>query len=352
VSKVSKNTTKTANVGGSDSSFLPDFCSIRMVFATVITAELFALVLSLSSIQSVDQLVDEISLKSLSVQWIALLGAGLLCLLRRPMKGFSDRLVGVLSWLLLQLLTLIFAVVALKVLWIQDGADFVIRTMGISAIVSALVLRYLYIQHLWRGQVEAESKARFQALQSRIRPHFLFNSMNTIASLTRSSPEDAEEVVQDLSDLFRASLSDQRRHATLGEELELCRGYLRIEERRLGGRLQICWDLQGLPEQAALPRLIFQPLLENAVYHGIEPATEPGTITITGRYRRKQVNISIRNSIPRPGNESPREGNKMALENIRQRLLGFFNDDASLAITNVDGEHQVRVVFPYPWSEK
>lgn len=321
-----------------------------MVFATVVTAELFALVLSLSSVQSLDQLLNEISLKSLFVQWVALLGAGLLCLFRRWMKGLSDRLAGLLSWGLLQLLILLVAFIVTQLLHIEDVVDFVLRAMGIGAIVSALVLRYLYIQHLWRLQVEAESKARFQALQSRIRPHFLFNSMNTIASLTRSRPEDAEEVVHDLSDLFRASLSDERRSSNLGEELELCRGYLRIEERRLGKRLKILWDLQGLPEQAVLPRLIFQPLLENAVYHGIEPATDPGTITITGRYRRKQVNISIRNSLPEAGSEKSREGNSMALENIRQRLLGFFHDEASLSITNVDGEHQVRVVFPYPWN--
>ncbi len=296
--------------------------------------------------------MDEVSLKSLFVQWVALLGTGLLCLLRRWMRGLSDRVAGLLAWLLLQLLTLIFALLVLVVLGSQGDVDFVLRALGISAIVSALVLRYLYIQHMWRGQVEAESKARFQALQSRIRPHFLFNSMNTIASLTRSKPEQAEEVVQDLSDLFRASLSDQKRHSTLGEELELCQGYLRIEERRLGGRLQVNWDLQELPEQAALPRLIIQPLLENAVYHGIEPATEAGVITITGRYRRKQVNISIRNSVPSVGLKSPREGNKMAMDNIRQRLQGFFHSDASLVITNVDGEHQVRLVFPYPWRDR
>jgi len=320
-----------------------------MVFATVITAELFALVLSLSSINSLSQLMDELSLKSLFVQWVALLGAGLLCLFRRWMIGLSDWVAGILSWVLLQMLILVAALVVVQILAVGDSTDFVMRTQGIGAIVSALVLRYLYIQRLWRLQVEAESKARFQALQSRIRPHFLFNSMNTIASLTRSNPEDAEEVVHDLSDLFRASLTDERRNSTLGEELELCKGYVRIEERRLGARLQVSWDLQELPEQAALPRLIFQPLLENAVYHGIEPATNPGTITITGRYRRKRINISIRNSLPPSGNESPRDGNKMAMENIRQRLLGFFHDEASLTVATVDGEHQVRVVFPYPW---
>jgi two-component system sensor histidine kinase AlgZ len=159
-------------------------------------------------------------------------------------------------------------------------------------------------------------------------------------------------VVYDLSDLFRASLADAQRMSNLGEEIELCRGYLRIEGQRLGARLQVKWDLEAaLPLDAELPALILQPLLENAIYHGIEPSTEPGRIQITGRYRRKRVNISIRNSLPVDGGQARRAGNRMALQNIRERLQGFFDEEASLSVGEVDGEHQVRVVFPHPWKE-
>ncbi len=188
-----------------------------------------------------------------------------------------------------------------------------------------------------------------QALQSRIRPHFLFNSMNTIASLTRSNPALAEEVVEDLADLFRVSLGDVKRQSTLGKELELARQYLNIERHRLGERLRVEWDLKGLPESAMMPPLILQPLLENAVYHGIEPAAAGGAIRISGRYRRGRVNLSIRNSLPESSAGSHRKGNKLALENIRQRLAGLFGMQASLLESLVEGEHQVRLVMPHPW---
>ena len=343
-----------SETGTSADSFLPNFCRIHMIFAVVITAELLAIVLTLATNRSLSDFAHELSLRSLFVQWIALSGAALLCLTRPLLRRLGDALAGLFAWLLLVGVTLIVSGFALLVVgdWAQSGgADvFLFRSFGVSAIVSALVLRYFYIQQLWRRQVQAESEARFQALQSRIRPHFLFNSMNTIANLTRSDPALAEEVVQDLSDLFRASLSDASRMSSLGDELELARGYLRIEGQRLGERLQVEWDLENLPQQAPLPALVLQPLLENAVYHGIEPAAQPGCINITGRYRRQQVNLSIRNSLPPAASVGERPGNRMALENTRQRLAGFFNDQASLLVGEVDGEHQVRLVFPYPWN--
>ncbi|MCP3870625.1 MAG: sensor histidine kinase [Gammaproteobacteria bacterium] len=334
-------------------TFLPSFCTIPMVFAVVITAELLAIVLTLGAVSSLDSFLTELSLLSLYIQWIALSGGGALCLTRPWLKTMNHAWAGTLAWLLLLLVTLIVAlgtsILPDSIVDQADTFEFVLKSLGISAIVSALTLHYLYLQFLWRQQVQAESEARFQALQSRIRPHFLFNSMNTIASLTRSDPELAEEVVQDLSDLFRASLSDAGRMSTLEDELELARGYLRIESLRMGNHLNIVWDLEPLPEEAHMPTLVLQPLLENAVNHGIEPASNPGTIRITGRYRQNRVNLSILNTLPPHGHGSRRKGNRMALANIEQRLQGFFGEQGSLSIGQVDGKHQVRVVFPYPW---
>ena len=333
-------------------SFLPNFCHIRNLFGVVVLAVLLAVVLTLGTVGSLQEFARELSLRSLLIEWIVLAAAGLLCLLGPWLRRLSDGVAGLLAWGIVQLITLVVALGALSVLALPvastRGTAFVIECLGISAITTALLLRYLFMQRQWRRQMEAESEARFQALQSRIRPHFLFNSMNTIANLTRSDPELAEEVVQDLSDLFRASLSDSRRMSTLRDELELARGYLRIESQRLGDRLRVEWDLEQLPEQARLPALVLQPLLENAVYHGIECATEPGTISIAGRYRRQRVNLSIRNTLP-PEPAAARPGNRMALDNIRQRLQGFFSGEANLTQGEVDGEHQVRLVFPYPW---
>jgi len=341
---------------GDGGCFLPNFCSIRAVFGAVVTAELLALLLVLASATPWTRFWTTLSSLSLVVQWIALSSALLLCLLRPLLCRFGNRVAGVAAWLLLLLTTLLACQAARWLVGAShqpfDGADWqaLLRYLGIAAIVGLLLLRYLYLQFLWRRQQQAESAARLQALQSRIRPHFLFNSMNTLASLTRSDPTLAERVVEDLADLFRAAFGDVRRDSTLGRELELARHYLNVERLRLGERLQLEWDLQGLPEAATLPALILQPLIENAVYHGIEPAPAGGRIEIVGRYRRRRINLSIRNSLPPEPTESGRVGNQLALENNRQRLAARFDTEARLTHSTVDGMYQVRLVIPYPWS--
>lgn len=333
-------------------SLLPNFCTVRVVFTIIIVTEMLAIVLVLCSIDSVKDFSQELGFHSLFIQWIALIGAGVLCLLRSTLHSLRDGVVALLAWIILMLITLLMTWSGTQIaneMIVREGIHlFYLRTLGIGAIVSALMLHYLNQQQQWRLQVEAESQSRLQALQSRIRPHFLFNSMNTIIQLTRTDPKLAEQVVQDLSDLFRASLSDACYQSTLAQELELTESYLRIEKQRLGERLSVSWDLETLPEQAQMPALILQPLVENAVNHGIEPSNKPGKITISGRYRRKKVNLSIRNTLPTDGPSSTSSGNQMALENIRQRLIVFFDDQTSLTVSEVDGQHQIRLVFPYP----
>lgn len=339
-----------------DSCFLPNFCNVRVIFAVVVTAELLALILALGDSVLGSDFTYNLSLYSLFIQWIALSWTALVCMLRTRLSGMPNWASGLLVWCLVLVLAILFTELSVYLLEFHRPGEghpfFLVKTVSISGIVAALVLRYLYLQFLWRLQVIAESQARLQSLQSRIRPHFLFNSMNTIASLIRSKPEMAEETVFDLSDLFRATLSDASNLSTLGKELELAQGYLRIEVQRLGDRLEVEWDLEELPMEAEMPALILQPLLENAVYHGIEPSSITGKIQIVGRYRRQQVNISIRNSKPPRSDRTHASGNRMALDNIRQRLQGFYQDRAGLTHSEVEGDYQVRLFFPYPWSEE
>ncbi len=346
---------ETKGASAEDRCFLPNFCNIHVVFAVVVTAELLALVLAMGDSELATDFASNLSLSSLFIQWIALTWTALVCVLRPRMCRLPNWLTGLLVWVLILLITLGISELSIYLLEqdksFGDHLFFLVKHLAMSAIVSALVLRYLYLQFLWRQQVVAESQARLQSLQSRIRPHFLFNSMNTIASLTRSRPELAEESIHDLADLFRASLSDAKSLSTLGEELELSRGYLRIEAQRLGERLTVNWDLAELPLDAKMPALMLQPLLENAIYHGIEPAPGPGRIEIAGRYRQNRVNISIRNSQPHPSKEKHSRGNKMALENVRQRLQGCYQEQAGLTQSEVDGDYQVRLFFPHPWTD-
>ncbi|HHJ17000.1 MAG TPA: sensor histidine kinase [Gammaproteobacteria bacterium] len=327
--------------------FLPSFCDIRLVFAVVVIAELLAFVLVLAN--SHNNPWSELGLVSLFLQWIALCSAAILCMARPMLARLSNTAAALTGYLLLLLTTAVISELAFRAgapLRGSDHAGFLFRNLGISAILSALVLRYLYVQHQWRQQIQAEAQARVQALQARIRPHFLFNSMNSIAALTRSDPVRAEQAVQDLSDLFRISLHEASERVTLEQELDIARGYLRLEALRLGERLRVEWDIERLPRKRLVPSLILQPLLENAVYHGVEPLPAGGLITISGTAEGRRIAITIRNPrVPDTRGGHP-QGNRIALENIRLRLQLAFGSQAGVALREVGDEFETTLYFP------
>jgi two-component system sensor histidine kinase AlgZ len=196
-----------------------------------------------------------------------------------------------------------------------------------------------------RALSPALTEARLQALQARIRPHFLFNSLNAVLSLMRAEPRRAETALEDLSDLFRVLMSDTRKLIPLEQELELCRQYLDIESLRLENRLNVDWRIEDLPDDAMVPPLILQPLLENAVYHGIEPSVQPGIISI--QIQRKSERLEMTLSNPVPTTTRPQSGNKMALANIAERLQLHFDAEATLSTKSEDSRFEVRIVLPY-----
>jgi two-component system sensor histidine kinase AlgZ len=289
--------------------------------------------------------------------WLALTSSALLCItrgrLRRCTTPFATTVI--LGIVLVNILLLSVGTVWIG-RWLGGGATldifppslwpFAARNLLVGLIVTALLLRYCFVSHEWRRHVESEARSRIDALQARIRPHFLFNSMNTIASLTRSDPEQAEEAVEDLADLFRVTLSDSARLLSLKEELELSRIYQRIEARRLGDRLKVVWDVALLPMRARLPALTIQPLLENAIYHGIEPLESGGTVTISGGCEDDLVEISVSNPTQTAAVSSGRRGNRIAVENIRERLSLAFAGRGELEVEQADGSYCVRLRFP------
>ncbi|ESQ16983.1 MAG TPA: sensor histidine kinase [Chromatiaceae bacterium] len=341
-------------------SLLPDFCSLPMALGLVLYGELLAILFTLVSVNALSEFWGQLGPLSVLVLAIVLGSATLLCLLRRPLRALDGRVAVALALVVVVAAALLMTSLAVWLLpWAGNGGllpddgprGLLIRAGLTSAIVGAIMLRYLYLHSQWREQVEAVANARFQTLQARIRPHFLFNSMNTIASLTQTNPRLAEEVTEDLADLFRASLATDAISATLGQELELIRRYLNIESHRLGERMSVAWDLVDLPGDAPLPPLILQPLVENAVYHGIQPSPEPGRIDIVGRCRRGMVDLCIRNSLPDPelAVGMHRKGNHMAVENVVQRMDAMFHGSARVTHECDDREYLVRLVFPYPW---
>jgi two-component system sensor histidine kinase AlgZ len=228
-----------------------------------------------------------------------------------------------------------------------DHAGFLLRNLAVGFIVSALALRYFYVTAEWKRSVEMEALSRIHALQARIRPHFLFNSMNTIASLTRSNPGRAEQAIEDLADLFRASLGGAHTQIPLKDEIEIARTHQRIEQLRLGERLRVEWEIDGLPQHAQVPCLIVQPLLENAVYHGIEMLPGGGTVHIRGALVQDRIEIEVRNPVVKQQGYREREGNRMALENIRQRLELAWPGRARIETDLTDGEFRAKLTFPF-----
>jgi two-component system sensor histidine kinase AlgZ len=218
------------------------------------------------------------------------------------------------------------------------------RTLLFAAAATVLVLAYLTL-HL-RAHSPALAEARLQALQARIRPHFLFNSLNAVLALIRGDPRRAERTLEDLADLFRALMSDGRSLVRLADEISLIERYAAIEQLRLGERLRMSWDMDQAPVDAMLPPLILQPLLENAVYHGVEPGTGIGDVLVRIERRGERVHVLIENP-SHEGGAGARAGNHMALDNIRERLMLFFDADASLETRVADGRYRVEIDMPY-----
>jgi two-component system sensor histidine kinase AlgZ len=191
----------------------------------------------------------------------------------------------------------------------------------------------------------ALAEARLQALQARIRPHFLFNSLNAVLSLIRKDPKRAEGALEDLADLYRVLMADNRTLTSLADEIELTKRYLSLEQLRLGDRLCVDWQLQGMPHDALIPPMLLQPLVENAVYHGIEPGIDPGVVRIA--IAREGDSLTLLLSNPYHPDHQHRAGNRMALANIRERLLLQFDVEAKLEAHPAGGQFEIRITMPY-----
>jgi two-component system sensor histidine kinase AlgZ len=217
------------------------------------------------------------------------------------------------------------------------------RPVILGGLVAAGLLGYLRL--LTKAYSPALAEARLQALQARIRPHFLFNSLNAVLALIRRDPKRAERAIEDLADLFRTLMSEPRQFVRLADEIALLERYAGLEQLRLGERLRIVWELDAAPSDALLPPLVLQPLLENAVFHGVEPGTAPGEVLVRIERRGDRVLARIEN--PFVEEQQKRAGNRMALENIRERLALFFDAEARISTSASDARYRVEIEMPY-----
>ena len=327
--------------------FLPDLCAAEALLFAVLLAELVVLlhVLALGPLASFDWLA--LAQGSALVQLNTLLCVALLCRLR----GFlSRRRPPVAALLCLALVAAVAALSSAAALALQPGAgdfpaplDWVLRNCLLALLLAAIVLRYAWLQQRVAAQQRAELQLRLDALQARIRPHFLFNTLNSIASLIAIDPQRAERAVEDVSELLRAALRADRGPSTVAEERRLCEMYLGIERLRLGERLQLRWEQD--PDTAALrlPPLLLQPLVENAVYHGIARLPAGGCVSVRCRRDAAQLRIEVHNPLPAQRGAT---GNRMALDNIRQRLTTRYGAAAALQVQDGPDDYRVTLTLP------
>ena len=334
--------------------FLPNLCSGWAVFMLILISELFVLVQVLIWTETKNIDWEHLATFSLFVQWVALTSSATVCTSRPWLQKQSPVAVTLSVLIIVTVITIIFTLVAQ---WFMNRPanqlfpDWhqLVRNALVALLLSAMLTRYFYIQHQFQKQQQAAHNARFEALQARIHPHFLFNSMNTIASLIHSDQEKAEQAVEDLSDLFRISLQDFNTVIPIEREIELCHRYLRIEEMRLGDRLNLQWDIAPLPDGISIPPLTLQPVIENAVYHGIQPLDKGGKIEIAIRLLDSQVILEVRN--PMPEEKPIVSGHQLALDNIKSRLIMLYGATATIetAVHSKDGNRyfEARIAYPY-----
>lgn len=321
---------------------LPNFCHLGVNLRIALTVEAVLVAGVVARAADADAFWDEFIGLSALVQPALLLTLLVLCaasgwLGRQPYRagvGYT-----------LALGTLVPSLVAV---WLGPalGGGPLVPPRGVALmafLLGAGLLAYFNLRA--RALSPAITEARLQALQARIRPHFLFNSLNAVLSLVRSDPKRAERALENMADLFRALMSNANQLVPLEDEVALTRAYLELEQLRLGDRLQLVWHIDKMPSDALIPPLVIQPLVENAVYHGIEPQPAGGEISLNVYRSGDKVHVVVRNPIAAdPGHH---KGNRIAMANIRERLLLHFDLDAQLKSEPMGAVYQVHIVIPY-----
>ena len=344
-----------------DDYFIPDLCRGQGLLGLLVIAGLMAVLMTLvrSGIWAFDFIL--LGKAALQIFWIALLSALFLCQARRFLIYRPLRQVAIINFILVLAAAAICA--TLTQLWgnylVREAWDldlyWIADTVLIAAIAAGAILRLFYLQHRLRQQQSANQQARIEALQSKIRPHFLFNSMNSLASLIRIDREKAEQTLENLCDLFRYALQDVNSGVSLQAEVDACEKYLQIEKLRLGERLEYSWDIEIELEDIRVPALILQPLVENAVFHGIQPAPRGGQVQIricrdedaVGDGKEGWICIHLVNSLERDNRQAFEQtpGHRLAVKNLRHRLSAFFNNRAELQETVKHNHYHTRVRF-------
>jgi len=320
---------------------LPNFHNLGIVLRILLAVNLFAVAAAIVQIRDAHAYWERIVEIGALVEPLLIVSVLMLVALNDPLRRMPYWL-GAAAVLVLEL-ALTTGLYAAGNTLLESEPTPLWRYLALVTLGTLALLVYFDL----RGRALSPSltEARLQALQSRIRPHFLFNSINAVLSLIRQEPRRAEAALEDMAGLFRTLMADNLELAPLAREVELCRQYLGLEQLRLGERLKLEWRTERMPRDALVPPLVLQPLLENAVYHGVEPRLEPSVVSIDIYAAGDMVHAVLRN--PYQENSDHHAGNRMALANIRERLQLHFDAEASLTSRVGDGVYEVHIVIPY-----
>ncbi len=333
---------------------LPNFCRGEMVINVIVLAEFLAIVATIITPPITASIFQDLFFISLFLQWIGLFSVGSLCMARPYLNRLKERRAVLMAYLLLLCVTWAVSEFAL---WVMAGAGitdsarppwyayFHGQNLTVSAIVNALALRYFVARHQLRQRTLAEERARATVLKYRIRPYFLFNGMNIIASLTRRAPARAESALEDMAELFRLMLDDTKDLLPIHQEIKIARKYLKLEKLRLENRLTANWQIDTLPRTAKTPVLMLQLLLENAIHQGIEPLAKGGIIDVHLWIENTRLHISVRNPMAEQ-TSTTHYGDDTAINNIRLRLQDLYGDAAVLEFQKDENSVAVNISHP------
>lgn len=334
--------------------FLPNFCRGPIVLNVMVVAQFLAVAITVIIPPLTRNVFLDVFMVSLFVQWIALSSVCVLCAAGPFLNGLPERRALAMAYLLLLCVTWLVGEAAL---WLLSNLEIItsarpgwyayfhVQNLTVSAIVNALVLRYLMARHQLQLQTRSVERARAEILRQKIRPHFLFNSMNIIASLTRRAPTKAESAIEDMADLFRVMLDDDKDLVPIHNEISIARKYLKLERLRLDRRLKVNWTTQGLPRSTRTPVLILQLLLEHTVHNVVEQMSDTGVIEMRVRFE-EPAGLVIELEAPYPEQPSGEEIDATGLENIRLRLNDHYGERANMIVDTGDGRIFVRITHP------
>ena len=320
---------------------LPNFCNLGVMLRSLVVVNLFLLAAAILRAPP-SAFAEEFLGLAAFAEPALMVSLLVLCAARRPLHavGYAASWGAVLVFELGLAFVLYHGVRGL----IPDGVRMPFAQVAfLTLFVTGCTLAYFDLRS--RALSPAVAEARIQALQARIRPHFLYNSINAVLSLIRAEPRRAERALEDLADLFRVLMADNRTLAPIGQEIDLAKQYLAIESIRLGDRLRVVWRIDGVPMDALVPPLMLQPLIENAVYHGIEPSENGGEIAVEAARVADRIVLTLVN--PFPGESKITAGNRMAIANIRERLQLHYDAEAEMGSQVKDGLYRVTIRLPY-----